>query len=313
MIRIGQHTFEFPERVYSELAPYLVHTPCMKGQYFDRTASADILFKCENFQKTGSFKFRGALYAVKQYVRRKKPSVVCTHSSGNFGGALARACFLEGVRCFVVVPENAPEVKKKAMSGYGAELQLCKPGTVHREKALMDYLKNQPEAVFIHPFNDPHVVEGHTTLITECFRDGYQPDCIVVPVGGGGLISGISLAASYYFPSTKVIGAEPENASDAFLSLQKGEIIHLNEVNTVADGLKTPLGPLTFDIIRQKVHRIFTVDEDEILLAQKEIMHRLKILCEPSSAVVWAAVKKNKHFFENKKILLLISGGNMDI
>ncbi|MCX8081292.1 MAG: pyridoxal-phosphate dependent enzyme [Bacteroidia bacterium] len=311
-IEIEDIGFLSPESVYPEIKPHIHHTPILKGRYFNEILDAEVLFKCENFQKTGSFKIRGAMHAVGKKLSSGNIRAVATHSSGNFGQALAFAAGQYGIRCHIVVPKNAPMAKVQAMQGYGAEIEFCEPGTQNRERALQNYLQQHPDSVFIHPYNQKEVIEGHMTLVSELKIDGINPDIILVPVGGGGLISGISLASSHYFPGCTVIGAEPENANDAFLSVKKGEIVHLTEVNTIADGLRTSLGDITFSVIREKVREIITITEEEILLAQKEIMGRLKIVAEPSSATVWAAAKKIKNQLAGKTIVLVISGGNVD-
>lgn len=305
--------FNHPQRIYAEMRTQIHHTPVFGSRIFNQKIGAELYFKCENFQKTGSFKIRGASYAVRKALEKGNIQTVATHSSGNFGQALAYAASMYGISCHIVVPENAPKTKVDAMKGYGADIEFCKPGTDNREQSLKNYLKQSPDAVFIHPYNEIHVIEGHTSLVTELFSDKIFPDYIIVPVGGGGLISGISIAAAHYFPDCIVIGAEPEGANDAFLSLQKGEIIHLKEVNTIADGLRTSLGHITFSVIKQMVKQIITVSEEEILTAQKEIMNRMKIVIEPSSATVWAAAKKISAELKGSKTVLVLSGGNTDL
>jgi threonine dehydratase len=310
---VNGYEFNHPQRIYAEIRAQIHHTPVFGSRLFNRDIGAELYFKCENFQKTGSFKIRGASYAVRKALEKGNIQTVATHSSGNFGQALAYAASMYGISCHIVVPENAPKTKVDAMKGYGAEIEFCKPGTENREQTLKNYLRQKPEAVFIHPYNEINVIEGHTTLACELFLDKIFPDYIIVPVGGGGLISGISIAAAHYFPDCTVIGAEPEGANDAYLSLQKGEIIHLNEVQTVADGLRTSLGNITFSVIKKMVKQIVIVSEEEILLAQKEIMNRMKIVIEPSSATVWAAAKKISAELIGSKTLLVLSGGNTDL
>jgi len=299
--------------VYNSLRPCIHHTPLMSGKYFNKVSEANVFFKCENFQKAGSFKIRGALYATQQILKQENKKIVVTHSSGNFGQALAYAAYLCGIRSHVIVPGDAPRAKVDAMKGYGAEIEFCEPGIQNREAHLEKYLiQNSHSSFFIHPYNHEKVMEGHTSMVYEIFLDKLVPDVFVVPIGGGGLISGVSIAAHEWFPSSVVIGVEPENAKDALLSVEKGEIVRLSNVQTIADGLKTSLGDLTFPVIRKHVERIVTVSEEEIKEAQIEIMSRLKIVTEPSSATVWAAIKKYASHFKGKQIVAILSGGNID-
>lgn len=300
------------EEARVRIAPFIHRTPVLTSEGINAMADAELFFKCENFQKVGAFKMRGAANAVLSLSEQEKRNGVCTHSSGNFAQALALSAKYAGIKAYIVMPETAPAVKKNAVLGYGAEVILCKPTLEARERTLEE-VRQRHGAVFIHPYNDYRVIAGHASIVMEILEEKNDLDYIVSPVGGGGLISGIALATYYLSPSTAVIGAEPEGAADAVLSLQTGKIQLSMNPKTIADGLLTSLGDKTFPVISQFVREIITVSESEIISAMKLIWERMKIIVEPSSAVTLAAVLKEKEKFRKKRMGLILSGGNVDL
>lgn len=294
------------------IAPYIHRTPVLTSRSISSIAGAELFFKCENFQKAGAFKIRGAANAVLSLNEQEKQKGVCTHSSGNFAQALALSAKNAGIKAYIVMPRTAPAVKKNAVLGYGAEVTLCEPTLEAREKTLAEVMKKY-NAVFIHPYNDYRVIAGHASIVIELLEERNNLDYIVSPVGGGGLASGIALASHYLSPGTAVIGAEPEGAADAALSLKTGKIQPSLNPRTIADGLLTSLGDKTFPVISQYVQQIITVPEEEIISAMRLIWERMKIIVEPSSAVTLAAVLKEKNKFRGKRIGLVLSGGNVDM
>lgn len=294
------------------IAPYIHKTPVLTSQSINSIANAALFFKCENFQKVGAFKIRGAANAVLSLNEEEKFYGVCTHSSGNFAQALALSAKKAGIKAYIVMPRTAPAVKKNAVLGYGAEVILCEPTLEAREKTLAEVVKEHG-AVFIHPYNDYRVITGHASIVLEMLNFIPNPDFIISPVGGGGLISGIALATHYLSPKTIIIGAEPEGAADAALSLKTEKIQPSINPKTIADGLLTSLGDKTYPIIQKYVKEIINVSEEEIISAMKLIWERMKVIVEPSSSVTLAAVLKEKEKFRNKKIGIVLSGGNVDI
>lgn len=295
------------------IAPCIHTTPVLTSRSINTLARAELFFKCENFQKAGAFKVRGAANAVLSLTEKEKSAGVCTHSSGNFAQALALSAVNAGIKAFIVMPRTAPDVKKNAVLGYGAEVILCDPTLEAREKTLEKVVQKHG-ATFIHPYNDYNVITGHASLVLELVSQSthWPPDIIISPVGGGGLISGIALATHYLSPKTIVMGAEPAGAADAALSLKTGKIQPSVNPRTIADGLLTSLGNKTFPIISEFVKEIITVSEEEISFSMKLIWERMKIIAEPSSAVALAAVLKEKEKFRNKKTGIVLSGGNVD-
>lgn len=294
------------------IAPFIHRTPVLTSRSINSITGAELFFKCDNFQKTGAFKIRGAANAVLSLGKQEKQNGVCTHSSGNFAQALALSAKNAGIKAYIVMPRTAPAVKKNAVLGYGAEVTLCEPTLEAREKTLEEVMKKH-NAVFIHPYNDYRVIAGHAGIVIELLEEKNTLDYIVTPVGGGGLASGIALAAHYLSPETAVIGVEPEGAADAALSLKTGKIQPSVNPQTIADGLLTSLGDKTFPIISNYVQEIITVSEEEIISAMKLIWERMKIIVEPSSAVTLAAIFRKKEKFRKKRIGLVLSGGNADM
>ena len=307
-MNIKQDIIESTERI----ASYIHNTPVLTSQSINNLAGAELFFKCENFQKMGAFKMRGAANAILQLSNVQKEKGVVTHSSGNFAQALALAAKNLGIKAYIVMPSNAPEVKKKAVKGYGGMITECMPTLEARERTAKQ-IQKEKGATFIHPFNDFNVVLGNASAGKELLEIHADLDYIIVPVGGGGLISGTALSALSFSKKCTVIGAEPFEVDDAYRSLEAGEIVHNTTTNTIADGLKTSLGDITFNIIKNHVQEIIRVTEEEIIEAMQLIWERMKIIVEPSSATVLAAVLKSKSQFANKKIGFMISGGNVDL
>jgi len=271
----------------------------------------ELFFKCENFQKVGAFKFRGATNAVLSLGSDEKKRGVVTHSSGNHAAAIALAAGMNNVKAYIVMPETAPAVKKNAVAGYGADITFCQPTLKAREETASE-ITRKTGASLVHPYDNFNVICGQGTAALELLEETGKLDIIVAPVGGGGLMSGTSTAARGIDPSIKVVGAEPLNASDAWKSFTTGILTPSVNPLTVADGLLTSLSELTFSVIRNNVNEIFTVTEESIIESMLLVWERMKIVIEPSSATVLAAVKEYPSFFRGKRTGLVISGGNVD-
>ena len=287
-------------------------TPILKSSQINSLLGCNIHFKCENFQKVGAFKSRGAINAVFSLTEEEKSNGVCTHSSGNHAQALARAARIANISAYIVMPNNSPKVKIDAVKNYGAEITFCEPNLQARETTLETIIKHK-KAIFIHPYNNWEVITGQATAAKELIEKHDNLDIIIAPVGGGGLLSGTALSTHYFSRNTLVFGAEPENANDAFLSLEKGEIIPSNNPDTICDGLLTSLGDKTFNIISKYVDKIITCKEETIIKAMQLIFERMKIVIEPSAAAALAIIMENKNSFKNKNIGIILSGGNVDL
>jgi threonine dehydratase len=296
---------------HKRIEPYIHRTPVLTSRQLNRIFECDLYFKCENFQKVGAFKFRGATNAVLSLTEEKKKHGVVTHSSGNHAAALALAAGLNGIKAFIVMPENAPSVKKDAVAGYGASITFCKPTLQSREETCRNIMEK--EATLVNPYDNFYVICGQGTASLELLEDVDDLDVVVAPVGGGGLMSGTSTCVKGISNKIKVIGAEPLNANDAWKSFKTGILTPSVNPLTIADGLLTSLSELTFSIIRKNVDDIFTVNEESIISSMKLVWERMKIIIEPSSATVLAAVKENPDFFRGKRTGLIISGGNVDL
>lgn len=294
------------------ISSHIHRTPIMSSTAINKIAGSEILFKCENFQKAGAFKTRGAVNAVFSLTEIEISRGVCTHSSGNHAAALSRAASLRGMSAYIVMPENSSAVKIAAVIEYGGKITFCKPSLAARESKLAE-VKSMTGAVEIHPYDDLRIIAGQATAALEFINETDWLDVIMTPVGGGGLLSGTALSASYFSPGTKVIAAEPENADDAYRSFKARQFFPSDNPITIADGLLTSLGSLTFPIILEKVHDIITVSESSIIKAMKLVWERMKIIIEPSSAVPLAAVLENKKTFSGKRVGIIISGGNVDL
>lgn len=292
---------------------YIHRTPILTSAYINASSDSQLFFKCENFQKIGAFKARGGLNAVLSLTNEQLKNGVATHSSGNHAQAIAYAAAMVGTKAYIVMPDNSPKVKIKAVEGYGASITFCNNTPEDRENAVLKIVEHTG-ATFIHPFNNYEVITGQATTTKELIEDVEGTlDMIVAPVGGGGLISGTALSAHYYSPETKVFAGEPEGAADAILSFKSGRIEKAPFIKTIADGLLTHLGDKTFPIIREHVTDIFTVSDKEIIHAMRLLWERMKLVVEPSGAVSLAAVLKNPDIFEGKRIGIIITGGNVDL
>lgn len=297
---------------HERIKPFIHNTPVLTSRLIDEMAGAQLFFKCENFQRMGAFKMRGAANAIMQLTDEQKRNGVVTHSSGNFAQALSLAAQSLGVKTHIVMPRNAPQVKKDAVRGYGGLVVECEPSLAAREKESKQ-IEEKYGATFIHPSNDDDVILGQGTACKELLELHPDIDYVITPVGGGGLIAGTALAVVYFGNGCKTIGGEPFEVDDAYRSLLSGTIEGNTTVNTTADGLKTQLGDRNFPIIQKHVERIIRVTEDEIVSAMRLIWERLKIICEPSSAVALAAILREKETFKNQKIGVVVSGGNVDL
>ncbi len=297
---------------YQQIAPFIHKTPILTSTFLNDLAGASLFFKCENFQKIGAFKIRGALNAAFKLTELELKAGLATHSSGNHAQAIAYAAKILGTKAFVVMPNNSPTVKVHAVKGYGAEVIFCEPTLAARESTLNSVVE-RTGATFIHPFDNEDVICGQATCAFELLQDQPDLEFIVAPVGGGGLLSGTGLAASFSKSKVKVYGAEPEGAADAILSFQSGKVEAAPYIDTIADGLKTSLSERTLRYIRQNVEDILLVSEAEIKDAMRLIYERLKIVIEPSCAVPFAAVLKNKEIFKDAKVGIILTGGNVDL
>lgn len=297
---------------YQRIRPYIHRTPVMSSRQINRIFNANIFMKCENFQKVGAFKFRGAINSVLLLPDESKKRGVITHSSGNHAAALAHAAEINGIKAFIVMPENASSVKKNAVAGYGARITYCKPTLRAREETTADLAK-ETGATLIHSYDDINVICGQGTAALELLEEHPDLDIIIVPIGGGGLMSGISTVVKGVAPRTRVYGAEPVNADDAYRSFVSGKLIPSANPDTIADGLLTSLSERTFSIIRKNVDNIFTVTERSIIDSMRLIWERMKIIIEPSSATALAVINENPEIFRNKKTGLIITGGNVDL
>ncbi|HAJ99081.1 MAG TPA: serine dehydratase [Bacteroidales bacterium] len=294
------------------IKPYINTTPILTCKTFNSLLDTSIFFKCENFQKGGAFKFRGASHAISCLDSLDAKKGVCTHSSGNHAQALALAARLRGIQAHIVMPNTSSKVKIEAVKGYGGKITFCNPTLAAREETLSQ-VQQETGAIFIHPFNDYNIIAGQATACMELIAEHPDLDFIIAPVGGGGLLSGTILATKYFSPSTKVIAAEPEQANDAFQSFNLGKFVPSLNPKTIADGLLTSLGDKTWPIIKNGVSIVLTAKEDTIISAMKLIWERMKIVVEPSGVLPLAVMMENESFFRNKKVGLILSGGNVDL
>ena len=299
------------QSAHSRIKPYIHQTPVMSSQQLNKLFDCDLFFKCENFQKVGAFKFRGATNAVLSLNSAEKSKGVVTHSSGNHAAALALAARMNGVKANIVMPDNAPVVKKNAVAGYGAEITFCKPTLQSREETTR-MIMEKTGATLVHPYDNFNVICGQGTAAHELLNEKPDLEIVIAPIGGGGLMSGTSTCVKGINKNIQVIGAEPFNANDAYISFTTGNLTPSVNPLTVADGLLTSLSELTFSIIKKNVDQIFTAKEDSIIDCMLLIWERMKIIIEPSSATVLAIIKENPRFFRGKRIGLIISWGNVD-
>ncbi len=294
------------------IRPYAHRTPVLTNESLNQRVGAQVFLKCENLQKVGAFKFRGACNAVFSLTDEEAKHGVCTHSSGNHAAALALAAKMRGILAYIVMPNNAPDVKKAAVAAYGGTITFCEPTLDARESTLLK-IQHETGAMVVHPYNDERIITGQGTAALELLEDYPDLDVIIAPVGGGGLLSGTSIAATEIKKGIRVIAGEPEMADDAFRSIQAGEIIPSKNPKTIADGLLTSLGTLTFPIIQQRVEQIVTVSEASIIESMKFVWERAKIIIEPSSAVAIGVLWEKKIDLSGLKVGVIISGGNVDL
>ena len=297
---------------HNRIKPFIHNTPVLSSSYITEITGAEVYFKCENFQKMGAFKMRGAANAILRLSDDQKSNGVVTHSSGNHAQAISLAAKKIGIKAYIVMPSNAPEIKKEAVKGYGGELIECESNLEAREAAAKDVVHSK-NATFIHPSNNLDVIIGQGTASIELIEQYGSFDHILVPIGGGGLIAGSALAAKYFGDNCSIIGTEPFEVDDAYRSLISGKIETNITTNTIADGLRTQLGDKNFPIILNEVKKIIRITEDEIIDSMKLIWQRLKIICEPSCSLPLAGIIKNKDEFKGKKIGVVITGGNIDL
>ena len=305
-------TYEDVIAAHARIEPYIHRTPVLTSSYFNELTGAQLFFKCENFQKAGAFKVRGACNAVFGLDDETAKKGVATHSSGNHALSLSYAAGRRGIPVTVVMPRTAPEAKKAAVRGYGGTVVECEPSTTSREAVFAEVVAASG-AEFVHPYNDPRVIAGQATCSKELVEDIADLDAIVAPIGGGGMISGSCLTLSNISPGTKVYAAEPLNADDAYRSFKAGHIIADDAPQTVADGLKVPLKELTWHFVSNHVEDILLATEQEIIDAMYLTWQRMKIVIEPSCAVPLAVILKNRAVFEGKRVGVIITGGNVDL
>jgi threonine dehydratase len=292
--------------------PLIHRTPVLTSETINRISGAQLFFKCENFQRAGAFKMRGAANAVLSLSGAERQRGVATHSSGNHGQALAKAAQSVGIPAYIVMPRTAPKVKQQAVAEYGAEIIFCEPTLQAREDTLAQVIE-KTGATFVHPYNNERVITGQATAALELIEDTGNLDVVMAPVGGGGLLSGTALSTHYLLPQAEVIAGEPTGADDAYRSLKAGRIIPSEQPDTIADGLLTSLGDKTFPIIREYVKEIITVSDEEIITAMRLIWERMKIIIEPSCAVPLAALLQRSDKFSDKRVGIILTGGNVDL
>lgn len=300
------------QQAAQRIKPYIHRTPVMTNESLNQKVGVQVFMKCENLQKVGAFKFRGASNAVWSLTDEEAARGVVTHSSGNHAQALALAAKMRGIPAYIVMPSNAPQVKKNAVAGYGGQITFCEP-TLEARENTMEGIRLSTGATVVHPYDNEKVIAGQGTAALELLEDVPDLDVIIAPVGGGGLLSGTSIAATETKKGIRVIAAEPEMADDAFRSMQAGKIIPSVNPKTVADGLLTSLGVLTFPIIRERVEQIITVSEAGIIEAMKFVWERAKIVIEPSAATVIAVMWEKKIDLTGLRVGVILSGGNVDL
>ncbi|MEO9869791.1 threonine ammonia-lyase [Ekhidna sp.] len=305
-------SFSDIKRTHQRISKYIIQTPVMTSKNIDEIAGCHIFFKCENFQKVGAFKMRGAANAIFSYRPEDRANGFACHSSGNHGQAVALAAKLAGSKAYVVMPKNASKVKIDAVKGYNAEVIFCEPNDQSRTKTCEDIVK-KTGAILIHPFDDYNIIAGQASAAKELIEEVDDLDAIISPVGGGGLAAGTCLVAHFLDPNMEVYLGEPEAVDDAYQSLKAGKIIPNKSSDTIADGLKTTVGQKNFDILKDHVKEVLPVTEKEIVSAMKLIWERMKIVIEPSCAVPFAAILKNKELFKEKRVGVILTGGNVDL
>lgn len=296
----------------ARIEPYAHRTPVLTSAFFNDESGARLFFKCENFQKVGAFKFRGAVNTVRSLSDEEAERGVVTHSSGNHAQALALAAKLRGIAATIVMPTNAPDVKRRAVAGYGARIVPCEPTLQARERTANEVLR-QTGGTLVHPYDDARIIAGQGTAALELLDEIDDLDIVMTPVGGGGLLSGTAITVAALRPQAQTVAAEPAGADDAFRSLEAGRLIPVKDPNTIADGLRTSLSDLTFSIIQQHVSAILTVDDAQIVRAMRLVWERMKIVIEPSAAVPVAALLNEPERFRDRRVGIILSGGNVDL
>jgi threonine dehydratase len=312
MTKMTIPTYDDVTEAHERIRPYIHRTPVLTSSFFNSLTGAELFFKCENFQKAGAFKARGASNAVFGLSDGMAAKGVATHSSGNHGLSLSYAAGRRGIPVTVVMPGTAPDAKKAAVRGYGGKVVECEPSTSSREAVFAEVLA-ETGADFVHPYNDPRVIAGQATCSKELVEEIGDLDAVIAPIGGGGMVSGSCLTLSNISPKTKIYAAEPLNADDAARSFRAGHIIADDAPETVADGLKVPLKELTWHFVSSYVTDILTATEEEIVDAMYLTWQRMKIVIEPSSAVPLATILKNKELFAGKRVGVILTGGNVDL
>jgi threonine dehydratase len=305
-------TFEDVLAARERITPHIHRTPVLTSRMLNELTGAELFFKCENLQKAGAFKARGASNAVFGLPDEQARKGVATHSSGNHGTCLSYAAGRRGIPCTVVMPRTAPQAKKDAVRGYGGRVVECEPSTSSREAVFAEIVV-ETGAEFVHPYNDPRVIAGQATCSAELIEQVQGLNAVVAPIGGGGMVSGTCLTLSNLAPEVEIYAAEPKQADDAYRSFKAGHIIADDAPETIADGLKVPLKELTWHFVQNHVTDILTASEAEIVDAMKLIWKRLKIVMEPSSAVPLATILKNPDVFAGKRVGVIITGGNVDL
>jgi threonine dehydratase len=305
-------TYDDVVAAHERIRPYIHRTPVLTSSYFNELTGAELFFKCENFQKAGAFKVRGASNAVFGLSDEMAKKGVATHSSGNHALSLSYAAGRRGIPCHVVMPRTAPQAKKDAVRGYGGIITECEPSTSSRE-AVFAQVQAATGAEFVHPYNDPRVIAGQGTCSRELMEQVEGLDAVIAPIGGGGMVSGCCLTLSNIAPGVEIYAAEPEQADDAYRSFKAGHIIADDAPETVADGLKVPLKDLTWHFVSNHVTDILTASEQEIIDAMKLTWKRMKIVMEASCAVPLATILKNPETFRGKRVGVIITGGNVDL
>lgn len=315
MERVGDlivPTWDDVVAAHERAAPHIHRTPVLTSSFLNQLAGCELFFKCENFQKAGAFKVRGASNAVFGLSEEQAAKGVATHSSGNHALSLSYAAGRRGIPCHVVMPRTAPQAKKDAVRGYGGQITECEASTSSRE-AVFAEVQARTGADFVHPYNDPRVIAGQATCSRELIEQVEGLDAVVAPIGGGGMVSGTCLTLSTIAPQVEIYAAEPEQADDAARSFRAGHIIADDAPATVADGLKVPLKELTWHFVSRHVTDILTASEEEIIAAMRLIWARMKIVMEPSSAVPLATILKNPETFRGKRVGVIVTGGNVDL
>ncbi|MRH20794.1 beta-hydroxyaspartate dehydratase BhcB [Rhodovulum strictum] len=305
-------TYDDVVAAHARIAPHIHRTPVLTSSYFNELTGAELFFKCENFQKAGAFKVRGACNAVFGLDDETAQKGVATHSSGNHALSLSYAAGRRGIPCHVVMPRTAPQAKKDAVRGYGGSITECEPSTSSRE-AVFAEVQARTGAEFVHPYNDWRVIAGQGTCARELNEQVPGLDAVIAPIGGGGMVSGTCLTLSTIAPGIRIYAAEPEQADDACRSFKAGHIIADDAPETVADGLKVPLKELTWHFVSNHVTDILTASEQEIIDAMKLTWQRMKIVMEASCAVPLATILKNRDVFAGRRVGVIITGGNVDL